>query len=143
MNSVYQKSHARLLSLVIDLAGEAEFGDVVKDVSEWLAQYVPRLAAEIEKQLMDGTQRGATPVSHGVALPHLRIEGIEHSVLVLVRASAGIHIVFNDPLTHHLKEEQILNAVFFLFSPEDNPTQHLRVLAQIASRVDDRRVVGC
>ncbi|MDA0744936.1 MAG: PTS sugar transporter subunit IIA, partial [bacterium] len=62
---------------------------------------------------------------------------IEHPEMVLVRSLAGVHIVFNDPLTHHQEEEQTLHAIFFLFSPEDNPTKHLRVLAQIAGRVDD------
>ena len=30
-----------------------------------------------------------------------------------------------------------VNAFFFLISPENNPTQHLRILAQIASRIDE------
>lgn len=124
-------------SLVIDLQEGAEFEAVVRQAALWLSGHVTHTAEEIEKQLLDGTQVGATPVSHGVALPHLRIEGIEHPEMVLVRARAGVHIVFNDPLTHHLQEEQTLSAIFFLFSPEDNPTQHLRILAQIAGRVDD------
>ncbi|MBW2504381.1 MAG: hypothetical protein JRE16_07395 [Deltaproteobacteria bacterium] len=42
-----------------------------------------------------------------------------------------------DPLTHEEAEEVLIHAIFFLISPEDNPTQHLRILARIAERVDE------
>jgi amino acid transporter/mannitol/fructose-specific phosphotransferase system IIA component (Ntr-type) len=123
-------------SLVIDLAGPAEFEEVTRRASEWLSGHVPHTADEIEKQLLDRTHMGSTPVTHGVGLPHLKIDGIEHGEMVLVRANQGIHIQFTDPLTGHEAEER-LTAIFYLFSPENNPSQHLRILAQIARRADD------
>lgn len=123
-------------SLVIDLDRPVEFEDVTRRASEWLSGHVPHTADEIEKQLLDRTHIGATPVTHGVGLPHLQIDGIEHGEMVLVRSNQGIHIQFTDPLTGHEAEER-LTAIFFLFSPEHDPSQHLRVLAQIARRVDD------
>lgn len=123
-------------SLVIDLGGPAEFEDVTRRVAEWLSGHVPHTADEIEKQLLDRTHIGATPVTHGVGLPHLQIDGIEHGEMVLVRSHPGIHILFTDPLTGNKAEER-LTAIFFLFSPEHDPSQHLRILAQIARRVDD------
>jgi mannitol/fructose-specific phosphotransferase system IIA component (Ntr-type) len=123
-------------SLVIDLDHPVEFEDVTRRASEWLSGHVPHTADEIEKQLLDRTHIGATPVTHGVGLPHLKIDGIEHGEMVLVRSNHGIHIQFTDPLTGHEAEER-LTAIFFLFSPEHDPSQHLRVLAQIARRVDD------
>jgi Trk K+ transport system NAD-binding subunit len=44
---------------------------------------------------------------------------------------------FNNPLTDFDEEEQDVNAIFFLVSPEKDPTQHLRILAQIAGRVEE------
>ncbi len=123
-------------SLVIDLDQPAEFEDVVREVSEWLSGHVPHTVDEIEKQLLDRTHIGSTPVTHGVGLPHLRIDGIERGEMVLVRSLSGIHIQFTDPLTGHEVETQ-LTAIFFLFSPEGDPSQHLRILAQIARRADD------
>ncbi len=124
-------------SLVIDLEGPAEFDAVVHQVAEWLAQHVPHTAEEVENQILERTHIGATPVSNGVGLPHLRIDGIEHAEMVLVRSKTGIHIIYTNPLTHDQDAEQTLTALFFLFSPETNPTQHLRILAQIAGRVED------
>ena len=123
-------------SLVIDLDRPAEFEDIVRQVSKWLSNRVPHTVDEIEKQLLDRTHIGSTPVTHGVGLPHLRIDGIEHCEMVLVRSLPGIHIQFADPLTGHEVETQ-LTAIFFLFSPEHDPSQHLRILAQIARRADD------
>ena len=123
-------------SLVIDLDGPAEFEEVVRQVSKWLSGRVPHTADEIETQLLARTHIGSTPVTHGVGLPHLRIDGIEDCEMVLVRSLPGIHIQFTDPLTGHEVEAR-LTAIFFLFSPEGDPSRHLRILAQIARRADD------
>ena len=42
-----------------------------------------------------------------------------------------------DPLTHVEEGEVRIQAIFFLVSPENNPTRHLRILARIAERVDE------
>jgi mannitol/fructose-specific phosphotransferase system IIA component len=80
---------------------------------------------------------GATPVTHGIALPHSRLKGLQQAEMVIVRSRAGVHIKFKNPLTDFEDEETDVRAVFFLVSPENNPTQHLRILAQIAGRVDE------
>ena len=80
---------------------------------------------------------GATPVTHGIALPHLRMSGLQQAEMVIVRGINGIHIKFNNPLTDFEEDEQDIYAVYFLISPEKDPTQHLRILAQIAGRVEE------
>jgi mannitol/fructose-specific phosphotransferase system IIA component (Ntr-type) len=124
-------------SHVIDLESEGDFEDVTKRVSEWFSKFVNYSPEEIKRQFMEGTKIGATPVTHGVALPHLRIDGLSRSLMVLVRGKSGIYIKFNNPLTDHEEDEQHVNAIFYLVSPQGNPAQHLRILAQIAGRVDD------
>ncbi|MBE0645646.1 MAG: amino acid permease [Bacteroidetes bacterium] len=123
-------------SMVIDIKDSIEFSAVVDRASGWLSQIVPHTASEIARQFMEGTRIGATPVTHGVALPHLRVDGLLEAEMILVRARKGIHIAFNNPLTGH-DEEETVAASFFLVSPEHDPGQHLRILAQIAGRVDD------
>ena len=124
-------------SHVIDLNEISEFEDVVVDVSKLLAKQLPFTPKEIATQILDGTRIGATPVTHGVALPHFRSEGIDKAIMVLVRSKAGVNIKVYNPLTQEEEEVQKVNAIFFLVSPENNPSQHLRILAQIAGRVDD------
>lgn len=123
-------------SLVIDLDEGEEFEDVVDRVAHYMAGHTEHTRDEIHAQLMERTHIGATPVTHGVGLPHLWIEELAHPEMVFVRVRAGMHIHFLNPITTR-EEDQRLHAIFFLFSPENDPSQHLRLLAQIAERVDD------
>ena len=67
-------------------------------------------------------------MSHGAALPHLRLADLDRSQMILVRARHGVRI----------EEDQAdpICALFFLVSPDDDPGRHLRILAQLASRID-------
>ena len=129
-------------SRVFDLEEETDFDDVVGIVSDWLHSIIPVRREEISKQFMEGTKIGLTPVTHGVALPHFRVENLEQAELVLVRAKHGVRIKVYDPVTHKEEKETAVNALFFLVSPEKNPAQHLRILAQIAGRVDDEGFIN-
>jgi mannitol/fructose-specific phosphotransferase system IIA component (Ntr-type) len=123
-------------SLVIDLDYPVEFEAVVEDVSKWMANHTSHTAEAIQNQLLERTHIGATPVTHGVGLPHLWIQELEHPEMVLVRSKApGVHIQYTHPLTDE-ETEANLKAIFFLFSPDDDPSMHLRILAQIAEHVD-------
>ena len=57
--------------------------------------------------------------------------------MVLIRARQGVLMTMYNPLTHEEEGEIIIGAIFFLVSPESDPTQHLRILARIAERVDE------
>ncbi len=125
-------------SFVIDYKEKEVFETAVRKASEWISQFVDNTPSEIEKMFLDGTRMGATPVTHGIALPHLRLPGLDHAELVLARGRQGIHIKFKDPLKNYdLEDEADVSAIFFLISPEKDPTQHLRILAQIAGRVEE------
>jgi len=124
-------------SKVFELTEETDFEKAVDSTAEWLSKKIPLTKEEIIKRVMEGTRVGATPVTRGVALPHFRCEGIEHSMLVLLRAKSGIDIPIFNPLTYQEEDVQRVTAIFFLISPEKDPTQHLRMLAQIAGRVDE------
>ena len=56
--------------------------------------------------------------------------------MVLARSLHGITVDVGDQFSDEQHGERI-HAVFFLVSPEDNPGQHLRLLAGIAGRADD------
>ncbi len=124
-------------SYVLDLEQKSEFEEVTDKASLWISQLVSLERESINKLFLEGTRLGATPVTHGIALPHMRLEGLEQAEMVLVRCKEGIHIKFKNPLTDFQEDEQIVYAVFFLVSPEKDPTQHLRILAQIAGRVEE------
>ncbi len=124
-------------SLVFDLNEKCTFESLVQVAAYKLPTIIPLTPEEIFDQVMEGTRIGATPVSHGVALPHFRTDRIEQPEMVLVRNLKGVSMTLYDPLTHEEKESVDVSAVFFLISPERDPAQHLRMLARIAERVDE------
>ena len=128
--------HLVARSHVIDLKQKIEFKEVVHIASQWFCKFVNHSAEEITELFLEGTRIGATPVTHGIALPHLRLKGFKRAEMVLVRCVEGVHIKLNNPLTDFKDEDKTVTAIFFLVSPESDPAQHLRILAQIAGRVD-------
>ena len=54
-----------------------------------------------------------------------------------MRCHPPVAVPADDPLTPEIEPDQLVRAVFFLISPEHDPAQHLRILAQIAGRVDE------
>ena len=78
------------------------------------------------------SDRGVTPVSNGVALPHFRLHDLQRPILVMARALHGVNVAGNadDP------EDSAVFAIFFLVSPDNDAGQHLRILASIAGQAD-------
>ncbi len=129
-------------SFVLDIKEKTEFSKVAEQAAILFEQAVYLDAATLANKFNEGTKIGLTPVTHGIALPHFRLEQITQAEMVLVRAVNGVHIKFNNPITGKQDDEATVKALFFLVSPEKDPTQHLRILAQIAGRVDDDNFAG-
>ncbi|MFK7959844.1 MAG: amino acid permease [Phycisphaerales bacterium] len=124
-------------SQVMDVRSPATFEEIVRRASEQLATRLPYTADELAERFLEGTRRGLTPVTEGVALPHFRTAAIDVAELLLVRAHHPIDVPSDDPMTPEIEPDREAHAVFFLISPDGNPAQHLRILAQIAGRVDE------
>jgi hypothetical protein len=65
----------------------------------------------------------------------MHLEGLEHPLLVLVRSREELRFVAGDVFGKTALSEGV-HAAFFLVSPGGDPAQHLRMLAQLASRID-------
>lgn len=125
-------------SAVIDLADRegVDFETVVHLASEEFGRRIRRFGSrEIGRRFIRGTGVGMTPVTEeGVALPHLRLDGIDKMEIVMVRSRAGVSMppVPDSPAPQVPKAR----ALFFLVSPSDNANLHLRILARMASIVE-------
>lgn len=124
-------------SMLINTPDNTSFAEIVAQVSLLLADKLNMSPGEIEKLYLQGTQIGATPVSKGFALPHIRIPDLKLPELLLVRAQSGIKIDHNEEYWGSDIANQVVYALFFLVGPEDNPGRHLRILARIAECVED------
>ena len=121
---------------IIDTPRGTGFQNVIWEASAHLAEACDIPAKELAEDFLQGTLVGLTPVSHGVALPHLRRPDIETAHMVLVRCPGGMEMDVDLAKGQDAQSEPV-QAVFFLMSPLDDPGQHLRLLAQIAGRVDE------
>ncbi|MCZ6836766.1 MAG: amino acid permease [Planctomycetota bacterium] len=118
-------------SHVVDAEPSMSFEEIVEVASTRLAERTTHTASELAAKFLEGTRIGATPVSKGVALPHLRMRDVHEPQLAIVRSREGVTI--------SIGEAQItepIHAMFFLMSPEDDPGQHLRILAQLAGQIE-------
>ena len=119
----------------VDLDDEVKtFEEVLSIITPSLAERLSLPADELESGLLQASHIGATPVEGGVALPHLHLFNLSRPEMALVRSQTGIKIQLED--IHHDEEEILVYALIILIGPETHPRQHLRILAQVAERVD-------
>ena len=83
---------------------------------------------------LDELRVGFVPMARGAAMPHLRIAGLDHPELLLARSKEGVKL---KPDAADVEDGELVHAVFFLVSPEDEPGQHLRLLGHLATHVDE------
>jgi len=116
------------------------FETVLRRAAEDLAQRIPLSVEQITAAFKDSGRYGGAPIARGAMLPHFRSAQIEQSEMVLARSVEGVRVSMK---IDQLKEPEegetgsLVHGIFFLVSPEDMPGQHLRILAQIAGRIED------
>ena len=120
---------------VLDLEGPIDFDDLAAAAGQRLAQDIPISASELTDGFLEGTRRGGTPVAHGAALPHMRSDILDWPHVLFARVAGGVRFPLGSSDSDPTSEE-VVRAVFFLASPEHDPGQHLRILAQVARGVD-------
>ena len=127
-NEVVARAH------FIEIEEGQTFEEIIAAASVKLATRLDVTAEKLEKSFLDGTRTGATPVSHGAALPHMHLLGIDAPEMVIARSRQGINIEVIDVLGDEMKQNT--HEIFLLVSPEANPGQHLRMLAELANKID-------
>ena len=122
---------------VFDIEGERTFDAVTHAAAHRLADQAGLDEDRIADGFLAGSRTGATPVTKGVALPHLRLAEVGHPELVMVRARDGLDVPVDTVGDDRPDEVRRVEAAFFLLSPEEPPGRHLRTLAAIAGRIDE------
>ena len=122
---------------VIDLDGDESFADVVALAAGRLAGPTGLPADRLAEGLLAGSRTGATPVSHGVALPHVRLAEVSEPALALVRTRRPLAVRVDTDGDREPDADRRVHAVLVLVSPLEPPGRHLRTLAALARRIDD------
>ena len=124
-------AHARF----IEAQPSDNFAMLVDQAAAMLAEETGRNPEHFSVGFMEGTRVGATPVAGGVALPHMRLDGLDRPHLVLMRCRQKLQIELGSGVPGSRSVIGV-HAIFFMASPESDPAQHLRLLASLAGAVE-------
>jgi mannitol/fructose-specific phosphotransferase system IIA component (Ntr-type) len=120
---------------VLDVGEATEFEPLIWRTCSEVAKDTSLSTDVIAHRFLEEAKAGLTPVARGVALPHLRLEGLSTPLLYLVRTREAMHIPGPDPLADEGDRE--VHALFVLISPQRDVRGHLSLLARLAGRADD------
>ena len=107
--------------LLHDLAGIAEMC--------YQTNYSNTVEALIERESL-----GPTGVGSGIALPHARLDKLEHVV--------GAFILLESPVDFEAIDKQPVDIVFSLFAPKSSGVEHLKALALVSRTLREQHIVA-
>jgi nitrogen PTS system EIIA component len=84
---------------------------------------------DVIDRLTERERLGSTGFGAGIAIPHGKIEGLEHIVAMFVRLS--------QPIDFQSIDQMPVDVVFCLLSPPDSGADHLKALAQVSRWLRD------
>ena len=107
--------------LLHDLAGIAEMC--------YQTEYSSTVEALIERETL-----GPTGVGSGIALPHARLDKLNHVV--------GAFILLESPVEFEAIDKQPVDIVFSLFAPKTAGVDHLKALALVSRTLREQNIVA-
>ena len=97
---------------------------VLHALAETLADRSHLDARDILEAIIERERLGSTGVGDGVAIPHARVPGLEHSMGAFARLET--------PIDFEAIDDRPCDLVFMLIAPETEGSDHLRALAQVS-----------
>ncbi len=117
-------------------------GDSLDDITQRLVEVLESQAEmdgeRLAEDLRQNVRPGKVPVAHGAVFLHSRQSHPKAPLMAMARSPAGVRPAFGGEDLLPDRSDQPLHAVFLVVSPSDEPGQHLRLLGQLAARVDER-----
>lgn len=107
---------------------------ILEVISQIASTHLPNIdEAAILSSLMCREKLGSTGIGNGIAIPHGRLEGLEHvtAVLLTCKPSVEFDAIDNKPV----------DIFFAIFVPEEQAQGHLQTLATIAGKLSDKETV--
>ncbi|KMQ75666.1 PTS IIA-like nitrogen regulatory protein PtsN [Marinobacter subterrani] len=85
---------------------------------------------EIFNNLISRERLGSTGIGQGIAIPHCRLDGLDHVVGVLMTLEESVEFDSID--------NQPVDLIFALVVPKEATSEHLELLSQLAEKFNER-----
>ncbi|MEI8631624.1 PTS IIA-like nitrogen regulatory protein PtsN [Vibrio sp. PP-XX7] len=103
-------------------------------ISEIAAEYTGLNSTEIFESMLTREKMGSTGIGNGIAIPHARmISDEEKAVAILVQ--------FQEPIDFDAIDNRPVDLLFALLVPEAQCKEHLKTLAKMAERLNDKQTL--
>jgi amino acid transporter/mannitol/fructose-specific phosphotransferase system IIA component (Ntr-type) len=126
---------------VLDVRKDTRYSTLVKNVSEIFSERLNKPINELTDVIKEFDEDHIIPISSGVALNHARVRGNISPEMVLVRIKGGMKSDKLQNLKSDGSKSGSLYAIIYLVSSQEDTGQHLRMLAQIAEKVDVKNFI--
>ncbi|MBW4933849.1 PTS IIA-like nitrogen regulatory protein PtsN [Marinobacter sp. F4206] len=106
-----------------------------KRVLEFIAEQIHRhddslSETQIFNNLVSRERLGSTGIGQGIAIPHCRLEGLDHVV--------GVLMTLEESIEFDAIDNQPVDLVFALVVPKEATSEHLELLSQLAEKFNER-----
>ncbi|EJR5449444.1 PTS IIA-like nitrogen regulatory protein PtsN [Vibrio cholerae] len=102
-------------------------------ISEIAALHTGQNATELFECMLSREKMGSTGIGNGIAIPHARMSDSENAVAVLLQCE--------EPIEFDSIDNRPVDLLFALLVPEDQCKEHLKTLACIAERLNDKQIL--
>jgi amino acid transporter/mannitol/fructose-specific phosphotransferase system IIA component (Ntr-type) len=120
----------------MDLDNQISLSSIIRGASEMMESRLPASSEQLADGFTRGVYGGGTPISKGAALLHMRLPDYDSCELLIARCATALFFDADDEASQRQAAEQPIHAVFFLVSGEHDAGRHLRILAQLAGRIE-------
>jgi len=84
---------------------------------------------QIFTNLIARERLGSTGIGQGIAIPHCRLEGLDHVI--------GVLMTLEESIDFDAIDSQPVDLVFALIVPKEATSEHLELLSQLAEKFND------
>ncbi|TXY06501.1 PTS IIA-like nitrogen regulatory protein PtsN [Vibrio mimicus] len=102
-------------------------------ISEIAALHTGQNATELFECMLSREKMGSTGIGNGIAIPHARMSDSEKAVAVLLQCE--------EPIEFDAIDNRPVDLLFALLVPEDQCKEHLKTLACMAERLNDKQIL--
>ncbi|EGQ9610736.1 PTS IIA-like nitrogen regulatory protein PtsN [Vibrio cholerae] len=102
-------------------------------ISEIAALHTGQNATELFECMLSREKMGSTGIGNGIAIPHARMSDSENAVAVLLQCE--------EPIEFDSIDNRPVDLLFALLVPENQCKEHLKTLACMAERLNDKQIL--